>query len=108
MVGSNVTHAIPIKITKTGGVVAGRFIIGDGSDYASSTSNSPGVTQFATSLNEQADVAVSGVAIVESVGTIAVGGKIMCEDATGKAKAYAGTYGTVYTRGTALDAASAG
>lgn len=108
MVGNNILYAIPIKITKTGGVLAARFVLGDGSDYASTTSQSPGVTLFPVNLNEQGDIQTGGIAIVESVGTIHVGDKIMAEDATGKAKAYSGTYGTVFPHGKALDAASAG
>jgi hypothetical protein len=108
MVGQNVLHTIPVTITKAAGVAANRFIA-YGGDYPSGDGEAcPGSLMFAASLNQQADVAVFGVAIVESSGTIHVGGKIMCEASTGKAKAYSGTYGSVYALGKSLDEASAG
>ena len=108
MVGHNVTATIKLKITKTGGLVANRFVIGDGSDYAAITSKSPGVLMFATDANAWGDVAVQGIAIVESTGTIAVGDWVMANSSDGKAVVASGTWGTNFPRGIALDAASAG
>jgi hypothetical protein len=107
-VGSSIGYTVEITNTLNAGLVSGRFIKSDGSDYASTADLSAGVTfgaepgQLVCADNEEVSLAVSGVVAVQAGAAVARFAKVE-SNAAGKAI----TLNAGILRGVALDEATA-